>query len=483
MSDANTTEEIPPIQPRPRTEPPKRDSTRTWIAVGLIAIAGLVAIGWALTQPISMDEPSPGATTPEPSTPIAQGQVTAAAGLPQAEPLTDDAIAAMSDAWILAAFDGAAYGQGTGRLTGPTVLYGIDADGTAYEVVNMTELGADALMAWDPDRAMVLFRRDNQSSSALHAYDIATGALAPAIDPCAGYEQASPATAESVGDGWRLYSLCRDSANPDDTWAQSVFMHTTTVDDAGQLIPDRGVVAPPQGRFVTVVGDTHVTWGYPDEPEPADDGPSASPGADGAREPTGLTPDVIARRADGASILLDTPPGAYWCSVSGPGRGDTVALLCVDRAREGIIVAEAPLDGSQARTTTESFPGIGVNVVSTGLSCATDTVLALQIPAGPDFPAHLLASDGGQAEEVSLIHEPAQACYGSRDGRLLIGGVEGLGWYDPSDGVTRMLLTSPTPTMLGMNEDHWVQGVLTLDLPFLPLGVAGSQGVLLDGDA
>lgn len=477
MSGANTTEEIPPIKRRPSVEKPSKDSKRTVIALGLIAIAGLIAVGWALTQPTSMGEPGPGAATPEPSTPVALGEVTAAAGLPEAEPLTDDAIARMSDEWILAAFDGAAYGSRSGgRLSGPTVLYGIDPEGTTYEVVNMTVLGADAVVSWDPDRAVVLFRSDDGSTAALHAYDVASGSFAPGIDPCAGYAQVGSVTVRPHHDAWRIYALCRNDDTPGAEWGDVVFVNATTVDDRGQLITDRGTMSTPPGRFLTLVGDHRISWGYPDNPSRGSD-PSPV-----AEEPPAVTPEVLAHRDDGATIKLDTPPDASWCRAAGPGRGNTVALLCVDGDATSTILAEAPLDGSPARTATDDWPGLEVEVVNGSHTCATNNTLALQTPARAEFPTQLLVSHEGDVSEVLLVHEPAQACFGSRDGRILVGGVEGVGWYDPADGVTRMLLTTPTPTMLGMEPDEWVQGVISPIPMVFPLDAGSYQSVLVDSD-
>jgi hypothetical protein len=487
MNDENSaqdiTEEFAPIAAQPPREAPTQDTRRIWLGLGLVAAALLVAVWWGLTQPISMGEaPSSAPPSPTPPTNEASGQVTAAAGLPDAQPLTNDVIAALDDQWILAAFDGGAYGMGSGRLTGPTVLYGIDPEGTTYEMANLTDLGAMTVVAWDPDRAVVLVITDG-AVPALRAYDLATGSLSPTIDPCAGYEQAGSTTARAYEGHWRVYSLCRDETVPDDaTWGEAVFVNSTTVDDQGQLITDRGTVSTSPGRYLMLVGDTPVTWAYPDEPDPNGLQPSASPDAPGEAADPPLTPQVLAHRADGATVMIDTPAQARWCRAAGPGRGQTVALACVNRDASGALVSEAPFDGSST-FATRSWPGIGVTDVSSSHTCATDTVLALQAPASATAPVRLLVDHGDDdPTQITMVDEVAQACFGSRDGRLLVGGVEGLGWYNPAGGTTEMLLQSPTPSMLGMDPDQWVQGVITPFPMVFPLDATSSQGVLIGSD-
>ncbi|PKQ27003.1 MAG: hypothetical protein CVT64_00700 [Actinobacteria bacterium HGW-Actinobacteria-4] len=436
---------------------------RTLIALVIAGVALAFAVWWGVTKPF---EPSPGpdpaaTDSPIPTTaPIPQGRVTAAAGLPDALPLTDAVLAQVESLWSLVTFRGnVVTEQGTVLLGGPTVLYLVSPVGEVYEVTNMDTLRADALVAWDSRRDVALLAFNNNTE--VRSYSLTTGAVGPAIDPCDGGTPLAPSTGTVGEANWRLYTYCVDGDG------DFSYLHSASVGDRGDLVWDNSVVYVPLERSLKVSGDVHITSAI-DRPAPTTDAPSPSP--------TPASRQWI--EVDGAELEAPSPPNYPVCDVVGAGRNGTVVAHCVN-ARAGFLW-ELPTDGSIPIRVmrVHEFPvdAMGEEMMRV-TSCAAGDALAVQWASVDGAEGALTLIQGQAVTTVAINQQPATHCFGVSGIHMLIGGPEGLAFLDTTTGAVRQLITAPTPQQLGLDPGEWVGGVVATE----PNAVAGAehQGVIL----
>lgn len=445
------------------------DRHRTLIAAGIALVALGIALWWGFSRPLegsplSDDAPTSVATVPTVA-PGAPGEVTAAAGLPAAQPLTDDVLADVDTLWTLATFHGnVPDAQGGNALAGPTVLYLVSPSGDAFQVANLTAIGADRLVAWDSARNMALL--GFEQGVAVRSYDLDSRAVGPAIDPCDGATPTGPGAAFAHKGNWRLYTECFRAESGADG-GPSTFIHAVTVGDRGELANNRGVVSPAQGSTVTLAHGAQIVSGL-----------HVGYDEDGAFLEDEYHTELTAHLADGGTVALPLPDGYQFCDVVGPGRGTTVAAFCTAGA-EGSLW-ELPLNGDaplEAIGTTRLPVNAEGELLRVAASCAADSILAVQFAGDDPGESTLLVLDRLVLRPVAIDQLPATACLGALGSTFVIGGPEGLAYASFDTGEVAVVLRAPTPGQLGLNPDQWVRGV-TDGTPVSPAG-AEDQGVAI----
>jgi hypothetical protein len=431
---------------------------RTWIAIAIASVALVFAVWWAATNPF---EPGPGlapTTTPSPlatMAPLPQGEVTAAAGLPDALPLTDEVLAQVESLWSLVTFRGDVVNdQGGVLLAGPTILYLVSPAAEVFQVANMDALGADALVAWDSTRGVALLAFDDGEE--VRTYDMASGTLGPAIDPCDGGTPLSLTVGTAGGTNWRLYTSCRDKDS------DSTFINATSVGDRGELIWDDNLVHVAQKDSLKVSRDIHLLSRIDSLEAPAGDAASTTQWLE----------------IDGVERPAPSPEFMPICEVIGPGRQGAIAARCANA--RGALIWELPTDGADPLRVirADQFPvdSRGEELVRAA-SCAAGGALAVQWTNEAATEGILTLTQDREFTTVMIDQHPASHCFGTSGTHMLIGGPEGLSLLDTATGTVQPLIVSPTPAQLGLDPDQWVRGAVATYPD--PLAGAEHQGVIL----
>jgi len=427
-----------------------------------VPIPSLTALPTPTAEPVETVSPSPEPTEPS-AAPVptiieytydAAAGLTSSANLPEASAITPEIWDEVTSGWVIATYGGGLLEHDPfGPLgadyyppaaPGPRVVYAVSPGGETFEVANLTELGFDDLVAFDPPSRRGLAYASE--SGDLAVVDLESRTVLQTVPYCANYGR----TAERLEAGWVVASSC---------YSDNVALALVIGDD-GVVTPladavNRVVVAlggDPAADFRTAYAWVRgsVIQARTIEPDTGEMYPSLWT-LDGEPVPLDLP---FAPSAGGYSMgcSLDAPlsPGVigYHCDRMAENADGEPELGTIEHTFYEIDVAERTV--TEVGSRYRSLPEAGVEEACRANDVTYLKTYSQQAGGGP---LGIAVADGHELQPVSPDAAFIQECVGTSGDDAFFTGTGQL-WRLSRSGEWTMLLGTPEEPLT--EQERWL---------------------------